>query len=156
MPRAKKSTEKKVTKTTVHKVNSTVNVTLKSQNEIGISPFNVLAMVIVLVIFGFVGFVANRHNENKITQTKQSVAAVSAIAYDGEDGKNALDLLKSKTQIQTQDSSIGIFVISINGVTNSEDHFWMFYVNGELAQVGPDQYITKNADKIEWRYDQFN
>lgn len=152
MPQAKKSSSKKV----VRKVNSTVDVRIKSKKEIGLSPMNVLAMIVVLAIFGFIGFFAAQKNDTNSQPAEQSVAAVQAIAYNGEDGKNALDLLKSKAEIQTQDSSIGVFVISINGISNSEDHFWMFYVNGELAQVSADQYTTKNDDKIEWRYDQFN
>ena len=152
MPQAKKSPSKKVIK----KVNSTVDVKVKSKNNNDLSPMSVIAMIIVLAIFGFIGFFAAQKNDINSQPTEQSVAAVQAFAYDGEDGKNALDLLKSKAEIQTQDSSIGVFVISINGVSNSEDHFWMFYVNGELAQVSADQYTTKNGDKIEWRYDQFN
>lgn len=152
MPQAKKTTSKKV----ISKVNSTVDVRVKSKNEIGLSPMNIVAMIIVLAIFGFIGFFAAQKNDTNSKPAEQSVAAVQAIAYDGENGKNALDLLKSKAEIQTQDSSIGVFVISINGISNSEDHFWMFYVNGELAQVSADQYTTQNGDKIEWRYDQFN
>lgn len=152
MPQAKKTTSKKV----VQKVNSTVDVRVKSNNKIDLSVMNIVAMIIVLAIFGFIGYFSAQKNNVNTDLNTQAVAAVQAIAYDGEDGKNALDLLKSKAEIQTQDSSIGVFVISINGVSNSNDHFWMFYVNGELAQVSADQYTTKNGDKIEWRYDQFN
>ena len=152
MPQAKKTTSKKV----ISKVNSTVDVRVKTKNKIGFEPMNVVAMVIVLAIFGFIGFFAAGKSDVNTDSNTQAVAAIQAIAYDGEDGQNALDLLKSKAEIQTQDSSIGVFVISINGISNSEDHFWMFYVNGELAQVSADQYTTKNGDKIEWRYDQFN
>ena len=148
MPQAKKSTSKKV--------NSTVDAKVKSKNNNDLSPMNVIAIIIVLAIFGFIGYFSAQKNEVNSQPAQQSVAAVQTIAYDGEDGQNALDLLKSKAEIQTQDSSIGVFVVSINGVPNSEDHFWMFYVNGELAQVNADQYTTKADDKIEWRYDQFN
>lgn len=152
MPREKRAVAPK----TIRKVNATVDVSVRSKNEIGVSPINILAMVIVLVIFGFLGFFVDRSNSNAVEKNKPAVAAVQTIAYDGEDGKNALELLKSKAEVKTQDSSIGIFVISINGVANSEDHFWMFYVNGELGSVAADQYTTKSSDKIEWRYNQFN
>lgn len=131
---------------------SEVRFTTSKPSAFGIT--NLIAIIVVLTIFGGIGYFSSKNNtsnENK----KQSVAAVQAVAYDGQDGKNALELLKDKAQIQTQDSSIGVFVVSINGVSDTEDQFWMLYVNGELAQSTPDQLVTKNNDKIEWRFEQF-
>lgn len=120
------------------------------------STVNVIAVIITLVIVGLVGMGFDKVNQNRTANdTVKEVAAVSAIAYDGEDGKTALDLLKTRATIETQDSSIGIFVVAINGMTNSDSQYWMFYVNGELAPVAADQYASKNGDKIEWRYETF-
>ena len=49
---------------------------------------------------------------------------------------------------------IEAFVESINGVANNADNntFWMFYVNGGLADVGASDYIVKDSDRIEWKY----
>jgi hypothetical protein len=74
------------------------------------------------------------------------------IKYQGEDGKTALELLKAKYNIQTQNfGAAGDFVSTINGVTPDSSHFWSFYVNGVQSNVGASQYITKNTDTIEWK-----
>lgn len=150
MAKAKVVTKKKdLTK----KIEVTENVSQKiATPSFGI--VNVVAIIVVLVIFGLVGFWSSKNNSN--SNTKQNVAAAQVVAYDGEDGKNALELLKNKAEIQTQDSSIGIFVVGINNISDSEDHFWLLYVNGELAQSTPDKLVTKNGDKLEWRFEQFN
>ena len=94
-------------------------------------------------------------------QADQNVAGIQSIqpqvektiSYTGQDGKTALDILKDSHTIKTQDSSIGVFVISIDETSNTDTEYWMFYVNDQLAPVGADQYQTKNTDKIEWRFE---
>ena len=117
----------------------------------GIGVVNIVAMAIVIILFGAGGHFLGKNVSN--TKTEKQVAAAQVVSYDGQDGKNALDILKEKADIKVQDSSIGTFVLSINGTSNSEDHYWMFYVNDELSPFGADQYQTKGSDKIEWRYE---
>jgi len=47
---------------------------------------------------------------------------------------------------------VGVFINSIDGIPNQDNKYWMFYVDDRLAPVGPDQYQTKDGEKIEWRY----
>lgn len=123
-----------------------------NKNVSSIGLLNIIAIIVLIVIAGAVGFLADKYNPKSGGQ-KQEIASVQAISYDGEEGKTALDLLKAKAEVETQDSSIGVFVMAINGTANTDDHFWMFYVNSELAPVASDQYQTANGDKIEWRYE---
>lgn len=120
---------------------------------------NVLAAVILVLVLILGGSALGNHLQNKQDvagiESQASPTALKTISYDGQDGKNALELLKASNDVQTQDSSLGIFVSSINGTENTNDTFWMFYVNGQLAPTGADQYQTKNGDKIEWRYEKF-
>lgn len=113
---------------------------------------NIIAIIVLIAIFGFGGHFIGRYERNKKVTSTQ-ISGVQTFAYEGENGKTAMDLLKSKAKVETTDSSFGSFVVSINAVPNSTDHFWMFYVNGELASTGADQYQTKEGDKIEWRYE---
>lgn len=125
-----------------------------SSIEPKINLINIIAMVGVLIIALMVGWGLDLSRHNNVTTSDQKkVAAVQSIAYNGQDGQNALDLLKKKATVKTQDSSMGAFVISINDIENTETQYWMFYVNGELAPIASDQYKTKNNDKIEWRYE---
>lgn len=120
----------------------------------GLSIANIVAIVLLIVLVGFAGNFLGKYSENNSKNTEKEVASVQSVVYFGEDGKSALELLKNNTnEIQTQDSSLGVFVLSINGVSNTDNQFWMFYVNDQLSSVAADQYQTKNEDKIEWRYE---
>jgi len=50
-------------------------------------------------------------------------------------------------------AGMGAFVESINGRKNSNDLYWILYVNGESAGTGASQTIVKAGDNIEWRYE---
>ncbi len=120
--------------------------------KLGISLMNVAAIVIVIGLVGVGGHFLGRYNE-KHAQVTPAVESVQTFVYEGVEGKTALELLKEKADIQAQESSIGSFVTSINGTENTSEQFWMYYVNGEQALVGADQYQTKNGDQIEWRFE---
>lgn len=117
---------------------------------------NVIAIIILIALLGLAGFYASKNAKSAVDNNSiQNVEAQQAFNYDCDEGKTALASLQEKAQIETQDSTVGIWVQSINGTSNNEDHFWMFYVNGELSQTAPEQYTCKVGDKIEWRYEKF-
>lgn len=69
------------------------------------------------------------------------------------DGENALDILTRSKQIATKEYSFGTLVESIEGVANGkEGRYWLYYINGEEAQVGAAEYKVQVGDVIEWRY----
>lgn len=45
------------------------------------------------------------------------------------------------------------FITSINGVSQdaSKGMYWLYYVNGEMGQVGASQYVVKDGDIITWK-----
>lgn len=53
-----------------------------------------------------------------------------------------------------RDPKFGVFVTSICGVSNENTlhNYWMFYVNGERAQVGVSSYQISPNDMIQMRY----
>lgn len=122
--------------------------------------FNLISVLAIIVLIFLVGIAANflgKHNKNqKTAQVETQIAGTQTVAYDGEEGKTALDLLRDKAEIQTEDSSLGVFVTSINGTANTNTNYWMFYVDGKLAPTAADQYQTKAGEKIEWRYEDIN
>jgi len=77
------------------------------------------------------------------------------VSYKGEDGKNALELLKKAAKVEYEDSANGAFVSSINGIKNSDKEYWIFYLDGKMAEVASDKYTTKSTDTIEWKYQGF-
>jgi len=95
------------------------------------------------------------------TQTAAPAADVAGatntstlVTYQGQENKTALELLKQKADVVTKDSSYGPYVHSINGVQGGTGgKYWTFYVNGKMAQVGANTYITKGGDKVEWKFE---
>lgn len=48
---------------------------------------------------------------------------------------------------------LGYFVQEINGRKNTGGNYWILYINGVYSAVGASQYILKEGDKIEWKYE---
>lgn len=90
------------------------------------------------------------NNEQAKTEEKE---ASKTVTYKGVEGKTALELLKSNNIVETKVySGVGEMVVSIDGVKPADSsEFWAFYVEGKQAQVGADQYVTKDGEKIEWK-----
>lgn len=53
--------------------------------------------------------------------------------------------------------SIVVDCITYNGVRYASDsnHYWAYYVNGEIGLKGADKEIIKDNDLIEWRFTEF-
>ena len=54
--------------------------------------------------------------------------------------------------LETQQYDFGIFVKSINGKESSTERAWIYFVNGQSADVAADKYDVKGGDLIEWKY----
>ena len=75
------------------------------------------------------------------------------VSYKGVNDKTALELLKEVAQVETKDSSYGVYVDTINGIKGGTDgKYWTFYVNGSMATTGADAYKTKDGEVIEWKF----
>lgn len=74
----------------------------------------------------------------------------ATIQYAGKDGTDALTLLKESHGVGTDASGM---VTSIDGrkADPSRHEYWAFYVNGELASIGPKDYTSKSKDKLMWK-----
>jgi hypothetical protein len=109
-----------------------------------------LIVVIVLLIAGAVLDVAV-HKATPTAATTVKSAQTTKLTYHGQDGQTALALLKKHAKIQTKTSSLGEYVTAINGNDGGGKKYWIFYVNGKEAQIGPAAYVTHNSDVIQWR-----
>ena len=130
---------------------------MENKNSWGLGNFIAIIILGAILIIGgslLGSYVSNQHAANTVAGVQSIQPQVEkTISYAGQDGKTALDILKASHTIKTQDSSIGVFVISIDETSNTDTEYWMFYVNDQLAPVGADQYQTKDTDKIDWRFE---
>jgi hypothetical protein len=58
-------------------------------------------------------------------------------------------------QIETEESQYGAFIISLQGIEQTDGSFWNYYVNEEYATVGVSSYEIKDNDKFEFRLEKF-
>ncbi|MGX7348942.1 DUF4430 domain-containing protein [Dolosicoccus paucivorans] len=65
-----------------------------------------------------------------------------------EEGATALDALKKAYEVKESDG----FVTEIDGYSNDEttQTYWMYEVNGTMAEVGANDYLLNNHDTMTW------
>lgn len=117
---------------------------------------NIIISAVVLVAVGLpvIGWVvkdAKPEDSIKPSSSQVEQAETTYISYQGEDGKTALELLKQEAKVKTESSSLGDYVVSINGNDGSGTKYWLFYVNGKEAAEGAGTYQTKTGETIEWK-----
>ncbi|PIP51577.1 hypothetical protein COZ61_00045 [Candidatus Berkelbacteria bacterium CG_4_8_14_3_um_filter_33_6] len=116
-----------------------------------------LAVVILVVIGGYYLMQPALKDQGSHYNQDISSSQVEPISYDGRDGIDVLTLLREKATIETQDfgEDLGEYVLSIDSKGAQKDYFWVYYVNGVKADSAASKNITKNSDKIEWKYEKF-
>jgi flagellar basal body-associated protein FliL len=111
----------------------------------------IAAIAVLLLAGGGLAWQASNEPAPAPAKTETKKAPTTRLSYQGQEGKTALELLKQKAKVETKSSSLGEFVVSINGNGGGGKKYWLFYINDQEAQVGAGAYVTKNTDTIEWR-----
>lgn len=124
-----------------------------------------IEIFVIVVVIAFVGIIyafkqkpvlvpiTTNSNITSEQSDQQQQVPTSVIEYKGEDGQTAFALLDASHRVEVKNYSFGDMVIGIDGIAPDAKHFWSFYVNGAMAQVGASAYITKSTDTIKWQID---
>lgn len=115
----------------------------------------IVGIVIIAVAAGSLYYTTYRTAEGNVTTMliiengERKVCEVSLAA-----GSTVFDLM---TACDIPFEEDGGFVTSINGVSQdaSAGLYWVYYVNGEFAQVGAADYIIQEGDEITWKLESF-
>jgi len=69
-----------------------------------------------------------------------------------QEGDTLLEVMEDNFAIETADSDYGAFITSIEDYAqdDSQNLYWLFDVNGEMATVGASEYILEEDDQIDW------
>jgi hypothetical protein len=87
-------------------------------------------------------------------QPAEEQQSAELISFTAEPDKNVLEQLTAHAVVETKDSQYGAYVDSINGKKGGDDgKYWVFYVDGQMAQVGAEAYTTKGGELIEWKFE---
>jgi hypothetical protein len=78
--------------------------------------------------------------------------ASTNLTYNCEPGKTAFDLLEeiSTTRPETKDFSFGKQILSINGIEQGNDKYWLYLVDEKEATVSADNYTCQADELIKW------
>lgn len=125
-----------------------------------------LEIFVIVVIIAFIGIVYafKQHtvlaptinapvSQTDDQSTPQQQVPTTVITYQGQTGQTALAILQAGHRVDVKHYSFGDMVTGIDGITPDVQHFWSFYVNGTMSQVGASSYVTKSSDQIKWQID---
>lgn len=92
------------------------------------------------------------------TQASGAVSVAFTVIADGENvvektlevakGTSALDALKQATEVGEKEFEFGAFVTSIAGIDAGQSNYWAFYVDGQYAEKGLDQYFLEKDSSV--------
>jgi hypothetical protein len=141
------------------------------KNKLGLLLLAILIVFIGTTVFYFscVSLIATQQKSNLSTQPVGKEVKVKLTINDGKSqktydknlpiGSTVLDLLEQlhqtkKFSLSYQNSQMGVFIEEIAGVKNDNkaNKFWLYKVNGKLANVGASGYVIQNNDIVEWYY----
>ena len=76
----------------------------------------------------------------------------NATAYDA---MQQLATDQKITATMKEYKGMGYFLEEINGIKNDNQNnkYWIYYINGQSAQMGISSYVLKNNDLITWKYE---
>ena len=117
---------------------------------------------ITLVSTGIITFEKpeNRSNEITVTLTIENNKNISSYEIN-TDNATAFEVLEQASE--ETDLTFGAdyyeefqshIINSINGMGGSDNKYWMFYLNGEMAPVGADQQYVEDGDVITFKLEE--
>ncbi|WP_055078355.1 DUF4430 domain-containing protein [Lagierella massiliensis] len=110
--------------------------------------------LLLTVVLTFVGCKNNSNTDS--TSNEYKLQATIELIEDGEsfkketlsfnEGEKLLDVMKRNLELEEKDG----FITSIDGHTQDEDSnkYWLYTVNGEMAEVGANQFELRDKDEV--------
>ena len=86
------------------------------------------------------------HREKHSLNESSSLTALALLQSFAEAGS---------WQLEIQNTQYGALINAIDGRVNGSDNkYWIYYVNGEMALVGAGDYVVQPGDRIEFRFEE--
>ena len=104
----------------------------------------------------------NASESSEIQQDEATIViddgmAISTVSASLAEGMTAFEGLEYAAQeygyeLSVTEYDFGVMVDAVNGMPNTEDLSWIYFVNGNSGSVGADQYQLNSGDALEWKY----
>jgi len=91
-------------------------------------------------------------SQNTIPVPEEQVRDSLTIEIVAEDSLDVLSVLQLSHKVVAKSSAMGDFVTSIDGVAGGSVCFWLYSVNGEMAQDACDRMMVGAGDTVRWHF----
>lgn len=82
------------------------------------------------------------------------VKVATIVEFTAVKDQTVLEQLQTQAEVEVKDSQYGPYVDSVNGVKGGTDNkYWSYYVDGQMANIGAGEYTTKGGEKILWKFE---
>ncbi len=119
--------------------------------------------MIFLIFFSIYPLSSPRPVSIKIEPGGEATLEINGVQYKDKiiDKESVYDFMQNleaenKISFKYKDyGEMGKFIEEINGVKNSGEKNWIYYINGKRAETGVSNYKLKPDDKITWKYENY-
>ncbi len=120
----------------------------------------IVAFVVIVSIVGTYNYTQRDSDKATVTLIIDFNGFGENVTYENvkmPESSTVLDLLNNKTDLQTEDTSFGKMVVSINDVAQDADSnlWWTYTINDEYAAAGAEVQLLNDGDIIKWTLSQF-
>ena len=111
-------------------------------------------MVIILVIATISGTKPNQLGENKIkiNLTIDYGDHANSEILSVSNRSTVFDALNQTHNVSYKEYSIGVFITSIDGISQDSEHSWLYFVNGKLPSISADNYVLNGNESVIFKY----
>jgi hypothetical protein len=74
------------------------------------------------------------------------------VEMTGVDSLTVFELLQKAVRVEYLSSVQGVFVTYIEDVGGPGDYYWVYSINGEMANVACDRLTPRNGDEVRWHF----
>ena len=129
----------------------------------------ILILLIILILIGSFIFISRERSslsnfpplKNEKQEESQATLEINGVKYQSQiEGEisiaDFMEKLKSEGKISFIEKNyigMGKFIEEINGIKNSGDKNWIYYVNNKKANIGISNYKINQGDIVSWKYE---
>ena len=84
------------------------------------------------------------------SQNIQVVIPGTRVSYRCQTGATALEMLLTNYAAKLEETSLGTLVIDIDGVSQKDGKYWLYFVDDKEATIGAQAYICQDKEQIIW------
>ena len=74
----------------------------------------------------------------------------TTVTFNGLSGTTVLNVTDSVVDVETNWAGDLAYIVSIDGVSQDQNHWWQYWVNGNYATVAANWFSLQDGDSVLW------